>query len=155
MHGAPLFAAMLTPHRSMSHEALRWVIVFASAMAAIPGLVFFAMGAWPVVGLLGLDVLVLYWALSASLRGRDAFEEITLWNDALDIRNVSEKGRETLVSMNPFYARLAIERDAEGGIRALRIVSRDRQAEIARFLAPDDKARFAKAFSAALYKAKH
>ena len=59
MTQSPLFAALLTPHRSLSPKGIRWVIAFTCVMASIPGIAFYAMGAWPVVGLLGLDVLLL------------------------------------------------------------------------------------------------
>lgn len=150
---SPLYAALLTPHRAMDRRAIRWVIALAACLASIPGIVFFAMGAWPVVGFLGLDVLALYWAMSASLKDGNAFEEITLWPDALDIRRVTARGRETLFSFNPFFVRLAVERDADQ-IVALKLVTRDRQTEIGKFLNPDDKAVFARTFGAALSRAK-
>ena len=151
----PLFAALLTPHRSLSPEGLRWVIAFTAIMVSIPGMVFFAMGAWPVVGLTGLDVLALYWALSVSLKGRDAYEEITLWPDALDIRRVSARGREKRLSFNPFFVRLAVVRDADDRVTALRIEGRHGQTEIGKFLTPDDKADFARTFGPALSRAKN
>lgn len=138
----------------MDGRGLRWVIALAAVMASIPGLTFYAMGAWPIVGLLGLDVLVLWWALSASLKSGDAYEEITLWPDALDIRRVSAKGRETSVSFNPFYVRLAVVRDSDNRVTALRLVTRGGETEIGRFLTPSDKDQFARAFANALHRAK-
>jgi uncharacterized membrane protein len=154
MTQSPLFAALLTPHRSLSPQGVRWVIAFTAMMASIPGIAFYAMGAWPVVGLLGLDVLVLYWALNASLADREMFEEITLWPDALDIRHVSKKGRETALSFNPFFIRLSVVRDNEDRVTALKIVTRKDEVEIGRFLTPGDKASFADAFGHALSRAK-
>ena len=154
MTESPLFAALLTPHRSLSPSAIRWVIAFTALMASIPGIAFFAMGAWPVVGLMGLDVILLTWALTASYTDKDAFEEITLWPDALEIRNVSKTGKETNFSLNPFMVRLSVSRDDEARITALKIVARDTEIEIGRFLTPDDKANFAAVFAPALHRAK-
>ena len=154
MTESPLFAALLTPHRSLSPSAIRWVIAFTALMASIPGIAFFAMGAWPVVGLMGLDVILLTWALTASYTDKDAFEEITLWPDALEIRNVSKTGKETNFSLNPFMVRFSVSRDDEARITALKIVARDTEIEIGRFLAPDDKANFAAVFAPALHRAK-
>ena len=154
MTESPLFAALLTPHRSLSPSAIRWVIAFTALMASIPGIAFFAMGAWPVVGLMGLDVILLTWALTASFADKDAFEEITLWPDALEIRNVSKTGKETNFSLNPFMVRFSVSRDDEARITALKIVARDTEIEIGRFLTPDDKANFAAVFAPALHRAK-
>ena len=154
MTESPLFAALLTPHRSLTPSAIRWVIAFTALMASIPGIAFFAMGAWPVVGLMGLDVILLTWALTASYTDKDAFEEITLWPDALEIRNVSKTGKETNFSLNPFMVRFSVSRDDEARITALKIVARDTEIEIGRFLTPDDKANFAAVFAPALHRAK-
>lgn len=154
MTQSPLFAALLTPHRSLSPSGIRWVIAFTAIMASIPGVVFFAMGAWPVVGLMGLDIVLLTWALTASYADKDAFEEITLWPDTLDIRSVSKKGRETSLSFNPFLVRFSVVRDNDDRVIALKIVSRESEVEIGRFLTPDDKASFAAAFAPALSRAK-
>jgi uncharacterized membrane protein len=123
-------------------------------MASIPGLAFFAMGAWPVVGLLGLDIVLLTWALTASFADKDVFEEITLWPDALDIRRVNRKGRETSLSFNPFLVRFSAVRDADERVIALKIETRDGEVEIGKFLTPDDKANFAEMFAPALRRAR-
>lgn len=134
---------------------MRWLIAFTAVMVSIPGLTFYAMGAWPVVGLLGLDVLILWWALSTSLKAGDAYEEITLWPDALDVRQVNARGKQTALSFNPFYVRLSVVRDGEGRVTALRLSTRGHQTEIGRFLTPYDKDQFAKAFGDALHRAKN
>lgn len=154
MEQTPLFAALLTPHRSLSPQGIRWTIAITCVFASIPGIAFFAMGAWPIVGLLGLDVLALYWALTASLKDKNAFEEITLWPDALDIRQVSKKGRETEISLNPFFVKFSVVRDNEDRVTALRLTTREADYEIGKFLTPDDKANFARDFGSALHRAK-
>jgi uncharacterized membrane protein len=40
MTQSPLFAALLTPHRSLSPKGIRWVIAFTCVMASIPGIAF-------------------------------------------------------------------------------------------------------------------
>ncbi|WMT87005.1 DUF2244 domain-containing protein [Pelagibacterium sp. 26DY04] len=154
MTQSPLFAVLLTPHRSLSPQGIRFVVAFTAIMASIPGIAFFAMGAWPVVGLLGFDVVLLTWALTASYADKDAFEEITLWPDALDIRRVNRKGRETSFSFNPFAVRFSVVRDGEDRVIALKIETRDGEVEIGKFLTPDDKASFAEMFAPALHRAK-
>lgn len=154
MTQSPLFAALLTPHRSLSPKGIKLTIAIFAGLAAIPGLAFFSMGAWPVVGLMGIDVLILYWALTASLKDKDAFEEITLWPDALDIRHVTKTGRETALSFNPFFVRFSVVRDNEDRVTALKILTREGEFEVGKFLTPDDKASFAAVFAPALHRAK-
>ena len=150
----PLFAATLTPHRSLSRGGYRIVIATVAVLTTIPGIFFFALGAWPIVGFMGLDVLLVWWALSASMRQGKQREIVTLWADQLELKQVSPAGKETLVRFNPFFVKLVIDRDFNERTTALHLRTRDSDTEIGAFLSPDDKASFAKVFGSALKKAR-
>ena len=150
----PLFAAKLTPHRSIDPRGIRIVCAFAASLLLLPGLIFYLLGAWPVVGFMGLDVAALYWALTHSLRDGRRYEEVTLWADRLDVRQVSAKGEEQTQSFNPFFVRLVIERDIDEHTTAIKLRTRERDLVVGAFLNPDDKATFAQAFGTALRKAR-
>jgi uncharacterized membrane protein len=151
----PLFAATLTPHRSLGRKGLRYVIAAVAVAASIPGMVFFSLGAWPIAGFMGLDVLLVWWALSASLRDGKQFETITLWPDQLELKRVTGRGKETLARFNPFFVKLVIDRDYNERTTAIHLRTRDSDTEIGAFLNADDKATFAMAFGSALKKARH
>jgi uncharacterized membrane protein len=151
----PLFAATLTPHRSLSGRGMRIVVATVAVLASIPGMVFFSLGAWPIVGFLGLDVLLVWWALSASLRDGRRSETVTLWPDQLELTRVSPSGREELLRFDPFFVKLVIDRDYNERTTGLHLRTRDSDTEIGSFLNPDDKTSFAKAFGTALKKARH
>ena len=46
-------------------------------------------GAWPVFGFFGLDVLLLYWAFRLNYRHAEAYEQVTVTPSALKVRKVS------------------------------------------------------------------
>jgi uncharacterized membrane protein len=150
----PLFAATLTPHRSLTRRGYRYVIALACVLASIPGIIFFSLGAWPVIGFLGLDVLAIGWALSASMRSGKQYEVVTLWPDELEVKQVSAKGKIELTRFNPFFVKLVIDRDFNERTTALHLRTRDSDMVIGAFLNPDDKASFAKVFGSALKKAR-
>lgn len=154
MKKSPLFAALLTPHRSLNQQGIHRVVMFYAVLALIPGLYFFFLGAWPVIGFLGLDALLLWWALSASLKSGKAFEEVTLWPDELQVRHVTASGKEHRHAFNPFWVRLHIDRDYEDMVTRLALRVRHQELEIGAFLNPADKASFATMFAQALYKAR-
>ena len=154
-HARPLFAARLTPHRSLSPRGIRIVVVVLASMALLPGLIFYMLGAWPVVGFMGLDVLALYWALTWSFRDGKRSEEVTLWQDLLEIRQISPTGEETRETFNPTLVRLVIDRDFDERTTGLKLKTPERELIIGAFLNPDDKGSFAKAFGTALRKARH
>ncbi len=150
----PLFAARLSPHRSLSRRGVRLVAGFAAALLFLPGLIFYLLGAWPVVGFMGLDVLGLYFALTWSLRDGRRFEEVTLWQDRLELRRVGPGGEEENLTFVPFHVRLRIERDFDEHVTAIWLRSGDKTYPVGAFLNPDDKASFAQAFGTALRKAR-
>jgi len=150
----PLFAAKLTPHRSLSRRGFRIVVALVAVLASIPGMIFFSLGAWPIVGFLGLDVLLVWWALGASMKDGTQYEEVTLWPDQLELRQVSGRGKEQVQRFNPFFVRLVIDRDFNERTTALHLRTPEGDTEIGAFLGPDDKASFAKVFGTALKKAR-
>jgi uncharacterized membrane protein len=153
-HGAmidsPVFSATLTPHRSLSPRGRRVVIAAVAVLASIPGIVFYAIGAWPVLGFMGLDVLAVWWALSASTRSGQAAEHVMLYRHALEVRRVSPAGTERTERFDPFYVRFEVTRDHEDRITGLELRTRDRSVALGQFLNPADKASFARAFAPAL-----
>lgn len=150
----PLFAATLTPNRSLGRRGFRLVIATTAVLASIPGMVFFSLGAWPIVGFLGLDVLAVWWALGASVKDGRRYEQVTLWADQLELRQVSAAGKEQLLRFNPHAVKLVIDRDINERTTALHLRTADRDIEIGGFLSPDDKASFAKVFGTALKRAR-
>jgi uncharacterized membrane protein len=150
----PLFAATLTPNRSLSRRGFRLVIALAVVLASIPGMVFLSLGAWPVIGFMGLDVLLIWWALGTSMRRSRRHEEVTLWPDQLELRQVSGRGSEQLLRFNPVSVKLVIDRDINERTTGLHLRTSESDTEIGAFLNPDDKTSFAKVFGTALKKAR-
>jgi uncharacterized membrane protein len=150
----PLFAARLTPHRSLSPRGAKMVAGFAAALLLLPGIIFYALGAWPVVGFMGLDVAGLYFALTWSLRDGRRYEQVTLWQDRLELRRVEPAGEEELLTFVPFHVRLRIDRDFDEHVTAIWLRHGGRDHPVGAFLNPDDKASFAQAFGKALRKAR-
>jgi uncharacterized membrane protein len=150
----PLFAATLKPHRSISPTGILFVVGLAAVLAGLPAIAFVSMGAWPMVGFLALVVLLIWWALSASLRDGKRVETVTLWPDELEFKRFSPRGKEELLRFNPYFVKLVIDRDYNERTTALHLRTRDDDVEVGAFLNGDEKASFAKAFGTALKRAR-
>ena len=150
----PLFAAKLTPNRSLGTKGMRVVIALVAIMASIPGVLFFSLGAWPIVGFLGLDVVLVVWALSSAFRQTKRYEEITLWPDQLEIKQVDATGKEVLNRFAPRLVKLVVDRDFNERTTGLRLKSVDRDLALGAFLNQDEKSSFAKAFGTALKRSR-
>lgn len=150
----PLFAAKLRPHRSLSGRGARIVLAIVVVLASVPGIVFLSMGAWPIVGFVGLDVALIWWALASSLRDGKRFEEVTLWRDQLEFKQVDGAGHETLTRFDPRFVKLVVDRDFNERTTGLHLRSTERDMELGAFLGQDEKSSFAKAFGTALKRAR-
>ena len=56
------------PYRSLSPRGFALVMIALGALAFCIGLGFFLMGAWPVIGFLGLELLVVWFAFRMNYR---------------------------------------------------------------------------------------
>ncbi|RXH40674.1 DUF2244 domain-containing protein [Bradyrhizobium zhanjiangense] len=149
-----IFSALLTPHRSLNRTGFLAVMLFLSVVSFVTGLAFLMMGAWPVLGFFGLDVLVIWWAFKANFRAARASEEIVVTLSELRVRRISDRGQVVEWTFNPLWVRLDMEIDEDFGIEHLYLISRGHQIQIARFLGPDEKASFYKGLVEALNAAK-
>jgi uncharacterized membrane protein len=149
-----LFSALLTPHRSLNSTGFLALMAFLSAVSFAAGLAFLLMGAWPVLGFFGLDVLAIYWAFRINFRHAKATEEIWVTPSELRVRRVSHRGRVVEFVLNPLWVQLDQKTHAEFGIEKLYLVSKGHRASIGSFLGPDEKASFARALLAALQAAR-
>lgn len=147
---APIFSVRLTPHRSLKPAGFAAVMGVMAAMALSVSTIFWAIGAWPVIGFLGLDVALVYLAFRANYRSARAYETVEVTRDRLTITKVTANGRSREFHFNPYWARLEIDRIEDEGVTGLRIASHGRRLDVGRFLAPVERDSFAIAFANAL-----
>ena len=149
-----LLAAKLMPHRSLNRTGFVVLMAALCAVSFAAGVAFLLMGAWPVFGFLGLDVVLVYWAFRINYRAARAYEEVTVTASELTVRKVSHHGRVREWTLNPLWVQLDRDVHEEFGVEGLFLVSRGRRLPIASALSPEEKASFAHALSAALGEAK-
>jgi uncharacterized membrane protein len=149
-----LFSAILTPHRSLSATGFLILMAAIGILSFAAGVTFLLMGAWPVFGFFGLDVLLVYLAFRINYRAATAFEQVSVTPSELKVRKVTHRGQVTEWTLNPLWVQLDRETHEEFGVQRLFLVSRGRRFPIAGFLSPDEKASFAVALSAAIGEAK-
>ena len=149
-----LFSVRLTPHRSLNRTGFVLVMTFLSVVSFATGIAFLMMGAWPVFGFLGLDVLAIYIAFKINFGRARAHEDITITPSELRVRRVSHRGHVVEWVFNPLWVRLDEETHEEFGTERLYLSSRGRRVSVGRFLGAEEKASFANALRAGLVAAK-
>lgn len=149
-----IFSAIITPHRSLSSTGFLIFMLCIGAVSFASGVMFLLLGAWPVFGFLGLDVLLVYWAFRANYRSARAYEEVKVTATELKVRKVSHRGGVREWTLNPVWVTLDRIAHEEFGIERLVLVSHGKRLPIAGFLSPDEKASFAHALASALGEAR-
>lgn len=148
MTDAPLpavhFATSLTPHRSLSADGFRFVMLGAVAANLVIGLPMFLMGAWPVFGFMGLDVFLLWWLFKRSYLDARRSETLLLTDRELIVVRVAPDGEREELRLDAYW--LKVEATEE----RLVVTSRGNRAVIGRFLGPDERLSVADRLEAAL-----
>jgi uncharacterized membrane protein len=150
----PVFSAVIRPHRSLSQQGFKILMVLLCITSVIAGLPFVIMGFWPVAGFFGLDFLGLYIAFRVSYRQGQSFELLELTPIRLLLQKVSPRGEVQEWRFNPLWTRLDREVDDEFGLQKLSLTSRGEHVVIARDLSPQERETLAEAFSRALSEVK-
>jgi uncharacterized membrane protein len=146
----PVFSAVIRPHRSLSPQGFRIVMMLVCLTSLVASIPFIVMGFWPVAGFFGLDFLGLYIAFRVSYRQGDAFELLELTPIRLLFRKVSPKGEVKDWQFNPLWTRLDRKIDDEYGMQQLALTSRSDHVVIARDLSPPERETLAEALGRAL-----
>jgi len=149
-----IFSALITPHRSLGSVGFIVLMLVIGAISFASGVMFLMLGAWPVFGFLGLDVLLVYWAFRVNYRAARAYEEVTVTATELRVRKVNHRGSVREWTLNPVWVRIDRIVHEEFGIERLFLVSHGRRLPIAAFLGPEEKASFAHALATALGEAR-
>jgi uncharacterized membrane protein len=153
---SPIFEATLTPYRSLSARGSLWLVAIIASIWGVMSLSFLAMGAWPVLGFFGLDIVLFGWLIWLNVRDARRKETVLVSRTLLEVKRFCPKGlRRELHRFNPFGTRLTIDRHEEFGVTKLSLTTRGKPAiTVGNFLNPDDKESFAKALNMALAKAR-
>ncbi len=148
-----LFSALLTPHRSLGPTGFMVLMIAVCVVSFGTGLMFYLMGAWPVLGFMGLDVALIYAAFKLNYRAARLYETVDLTEDNLTVTRVQPSGKAQSWSFNPYWVRLNLQ-ERIGQSTELSIGSHGSRLVIASFLSDPEREDFAKALGDALSEAK-
>lgn len=148
-----LFDAILHPHRSLSRRGFAILMAVVAAICLTLGGAFYLIGAWPVFGLFGLDVAILYWAFRVNYRSARRYEKVQLTSDRLVVERGSPSGSLDSWSFQPYWLNVAID-DPPQHHSQLTLSSHGRTLVVGSFLSPDERLDFANALRDALARAR-
>jgi uncharacterized membrane protein len=149
LQAAADFDAILYPHRSLPPLGFALLMSAVVAVSAGIGAGFVLIGAWPVTGFFGLDVLLLFLAFRWNYRQARRAELIRLDRDGLTVRRVEPDGRQREWRFEPYWVRVGFDEppryDSE-----LTLSSHGQHLVLGAFLTVPERYELARALKAAL-----
>ena len=133
-----LFEAVIVPHRSLSPRGLRILIGAIVVACTVNATIFVAIGAWPVGGFTGIELLLAAVLLRINVLGARASEMVLLTPDALRIVRTDRHGKRTERHLPPHWLRTEL-RERAGRVPRLVLIAGKMQEEIGGSLGEAEK----------------
>ncbi|MBT5108238.1 MAG: DUF2244 domain-containing protein [Rhodospirillaceae bacterium] len=143
------FDAALRPHRSLDRTGFLIVMTLAVVFGFTIGVGFMLIGAWPVLGFCGAEILLLYIAFRINYRSGQWFEHLVLSDDGLLVRRYGPRGEVGRWEFEPSWLRIYIDEERPHG-GALTLSSHGRSLAIGGFLTPGERSEVAAALQEAI-----
>ncbi|MEZ5825918.1 MAG: DUF2244 domain-containing protein [Geminicoccaceae bacterium] len=143
------FDAILYPNQPISARTFVLLMAAVSLIIAVMSAMFIALGAWPVSGFLGLDLLLLYLAFRWAQREAKRHQRVWLDDDGLHVEAVDSDGNARRWHFEPYWARVEIDRPPTRK-SLVSIRSHGKRLLLGQFLTPEDRLEFADALGEAL-----
>ena len=146
-----LFHAVIVPHRSLSRRGLTILLAAIFGACTLNAALFVAIGAWPVGGFTGIELLLAALLLRLNVLGARASEMLLLTQSTLRIVRTDRKGARSECALLPHWLRAEL-RERPGRVSRLVLVARDREEEVAKTLGEDEKRDLAASLGASLHR---
>lgn len=145
--------AVLEPPRSLSPRGFNRVMLVLGVMSFLSGILFLSLGAWPIMGFMGLEILLLWFVFRFSFKAQRARTYVRVTAEIVDVRKVDGWGRERRARLASHFARVEFDRSAEGPY-ALRVASSAKAYVVGEFLTPRERETFARRLTQAISDAR-
>ncbi len=151
MADLPVFEAVIVPHRSLSRRGRRRLLGVLLVLCAGNAAMFVHMGAWPVGGFCGIELLLAAVMLQINTHGAKTSEVVMLGGEGLRIVRTDRHGRRQERLLPTGWLRVSLEEIA-GRVPRLVLQARSEREEIAASLGEAEKRDLAAALSQALQR---
>ena len=149
----PALELVYHPHRSLSPGGFLAVMAAIAVAGCATGVAFLLAGAWPVMGFMGLDIALVWYAFRVNYRRARGWERVRLTDGTLTVERAGPKGEVAKFRFQPYWLRVEMDDPPKPGSR-LTLRSHGSVFEIGTFLGPDERLALARTLREALARQK-
>ncbi len=142
------------PKQSLTYKGLLFLMLFITIPASYIGISFYIIGAWPVLGFMGLEIIFIYIAFKVLFNRNGSYEHILLDKTKLKIFYKSKKEVIKEVEIEPTWLKVKIE-DIYKNKNVLTLSSHGKKIVLGSFLIPEERQKLAKEIRYGLNKWKN
>jgi uncharacterized membrane protein len=147
------FDAEIRPNRSLPNPGFYALMAAVALISFSAGLAFMMIGAWPVLGFFGLDVLLVWLAFKLSYRDGRRREIIQITAEEIRVSRASPFGHLTSFRLPAAWTKVEIAGEGEPDVQA-RLTAMGKTLIIGSLLSPRERESLAEAVREALTKAR-
>ena len=147
------FYRVIRPNQSLDDRTFFWVIGGFGLASFGLGIGFTILGAWPVFGFFGIDILLIFIAIRRNYRSGEKYETLHLSRTLLQVEQISSKGNRVATCFNPYWVIIEFHQGSRTR-DSLCLRSHGEALEIASFLSADRKKELANQLHSEIKKLK-
>lgn len=144
---------VLSSYRSLSPRGFIILMSALGLVSFVAGMVFLLIGAWPVFGFFGLDVLLVYIAFRLNYRDGRLHETVDLDPSQLTVTRFHPSGKVERFEFNPYWVRVLCSEGVDGRT-SLALASHGNVFAFGGFLTDEERKEFAGVLGDALQLAR-
>ena len=140
-----IWSVTLRPNSSLTREGFIAIMAILVCLNLSAGIMFLSIGAWPIMGFMGLDVLLVWWAFRRNFSYAKRSEHISIAGDVVKLQRFPVAGPIVLLEFNRRWLKVELEFDtAREIVGRLFFAYRGKLIEFGSFLGSDDRQSLAK-----------
>ena len=137
------------PYRSLSKKGFKNLMIIVSAIFFIIGIFFWAIGAWPVFGFLGLDVWLLYYAFKLNYKDGEICENLSIKKEKFMVTRSFPSGTKQKWNLELYWTKVEMTNPSTNQYNLI-IKSKEKAVMIGSFLNNYDKKKLMNKIKSAL-----
>ena len=133
-----LFEVYLSPSVATRILAIRWILMSFGGICVLVGVIFAVIGAQPVLGFMGFEIILLFAAYRFCVRNTRMSEQLKLSNRHLIFRCIDRDGNISITNFEPRWLNVELYK-VKGISSHIILTSKGRVRKVGAFLSPKEQ----------------